>query len=455
LAYRKAASVKWCPYDQTVLANEQVTADGRCERCGHLVETRLLEQWFFRITDYAQELLDGLDEVDYPESIGARQRNWIGRSEGAEVIFHIDDLGVDVPVFTTRPDTLFGATFAALAPEHELVERIAQQSGRADEIHEYVRRAALKKVDERAAAQEKTGIDTGLHATNPATGEQIPLFIADYVLTDYGSGAIMAVPAHDQRDFDFAQAFGLPVRQVIRPVDGEVDESAAYVEHTENEVLVNSGEFDGLPADEGGRRIVERLEAEGKGKFAINFRIRDWGFSRQRYWGCPIPVVYCETDGIVPVDDADLPILLPEVEDGGVADPAVRAAHRRGAVAGAGPRAAVGRAVARRRRGAARALHVRAGRAGEREAARPLRGAGRPARGRADRAGEGVAACAGPAERRADPARDRRASQAGQLRRRLADPGIDREVAAREVRRRNEDARRRDPAGPQSPLLAV
>src|SRR3954466_5362578 len=279
LAYRKGAPVKWCPNDQTVLANEQVTSDGRCERCGALVESRVMEQWFFRITDYAQELLDGLDEVDYPESIAGRQRNWIGRSEGAEIVFRIEELGEDVPVFTTRPDTLYGATFFVLAPEHELVDRIAERVPNGGEIREYVRRAAVKKTEERAQAVEKTGVATGLDVINPVSGEAIPIYVADYVLTDYGTGAIMAVPAHDERDFAFAQAFGLPIRHVVRPADGEADESVAYVEHSDNEVLVNSGEFDGLPANEGGRKIVERLEAEGKGTFAINFRIRDWGFS--------------------------------------------------------------------------------------------------------------------------------------------------------------------------------
>ena len=314
LAYRKDAPVKWCPNDRTVLANEQVK-DGRCERCGAEVVSRLMEQWFFRITDYAQELLDELDRVEYPESIAARQRNWIGRSEGAEIEFRIEELDVDVPVFTTRPDTLFGATFLVLAPEHELVERVAERSEHGPAIREYVRRAGTKKTEERAAAEEKTGIDTGLHAVNPANGEQVPVYVADYVLTDYGTGAIMAVPAHDQRDFEFARTFGLPVRQVVRPPDGDTVEGAAYVEHTAGEVLVNSGEFDGQLAPEGGRHIVERLKAEGRGRFAISFRIRDWGFSRQRYWGCPIPVVYCDQDGIVPVDEADLPILLPEVDD--------------------------------------------------------------------------------------------------------------------------------------------
>jgi leucyl-tRNA synthetase len=309
LAYRKAAPVKWCPNDQTVLANEQVR-DGRCERCGAEVESRLMEQWFFRITDYAQALLDDLDTVDWPESIKARQRNWIGRSEGAEILFRVEELGEDVPVFTTRPDTLFGATFFVLAPEHELVTRIESP-----EVADYVRRASAKKTVERAAAAEKTGVFTGLHAINGVNGERLPVYVAEYVLTDYGTGAIMAVPAHDQRDFDFAQAFDLPVRQVVRPPDGDSDEGAAYVEHTEGEILVNSGEFDGLPAPEGGRRIVEKLAGEGRGRFAINYRLRDWGFSRQRYWGCPIPIVYCDECGIVTVPKEDLPVVLPEIED--------------------------------------------------------------------------------------------------------------------------------------------
>lgn len=310
LAYRKGAPVKWCPNDQTVLANEQVLADGTCERCGAEVESRVMEQWFFRITDYAQALLDDLETVDWPESIKARQRNWIGRSEGAEVVFRIEEWGEDIDVFTTRPDTLYGATFFVLAPEHELVARIDKP-----EVREYVRRAAAKKTEERAAAVEKTGVFTGLHVVNPVNSERIPIYVADYVLADYGTGAIMAVPAHDARDFDFARAFDLPVRHVVRPVDREVDESEPYSAHTEGEVLVNSGDVDGLAAPEGGRRIVERLEAEGLGRLAINYRIRDWGFSRQRYWGCPIPIVHCGKCGIVPVPDDELPVVLPDVED--------------------------------------------------------------------------------------------------------------------------------------------
>ena len=295
LAYRKAAPVKWCPNDQTVLANEQVR-DGRCERCGAEVESRLMEQWFFRTTKYAQELLDGLDEIDYPEPIAARQRNWIGRSDGAEVLFRIEDLDVDVPVFTTRPDTLFGATFFVLAPEHELVQQLVERSDRSEELHEYVRRAGVKKTEERAAAEEKTGVFTGLHAINPVNGERIPVYVAE-------------------RDFAFARAFDLPVRIVVRPRDRELEEGAAFVAHGEDEVLVNSGDLDGLPAEEGGRGIVERLEADGRGRFTVNYRLRDWGFSRQRYWGCPIPIVYCDACGVVPVPDEELPVLLPEVED--------------------------------------------------------------------------------------------------------------------------------------------
>jgi leucyl-tRNA synthetase len=312
LAYRKGAPVKWCPNDQTVVANEQVLPDGSCERCGAQVESRVMEQWFFRITDYAQALLDDLATVDWPESIKARQRNWIGRSEGAELVFRIDEWDEDIDVFTTRPDTLFGATFFVLAPEHELVARIES-----DEVQAYVRRTAARKTEERAAAEEKTGVFTGLHAVNPANGERIPIYVADYVLPDYGTGAIMAVPAHDGRDYGFARAFDLPVRTVVHPADSEADEAVAepYVSQGEGDVLVSSGEFDGLPAVEGGRRIVERLERDGRARFTVNFRLRDWGFSRQRYWGCPIPIVYCDRCGIVPVPDDELPVLLPDVDD--------------------------------------------------------------------------------------------------------------------------------------------
>ncbi len=315
LAYRAEAPVNWCPNDQTVLANEQVI-DGRCERCGAEVEAKSLEQWFFRITAYADELrrYDGV--VSWPERTMAIQRNWIGRSEGAELLFRVDELDLDIPVFTTRPDTVFGATFFVLAPEHPLARRLAEGTAAEDAVNEYVKRTAAARGEERLAAdREKTGVFTGRYAINPATDEPIPIWIADYVLMDYGTGAIMGVPAHDERDFEFAQAFGLPVVTVVEPEDGGDAEEEAFVAHSEGERLVNSGQFTGLPAPEGARAIVEWLASTGRGRPAISFRLRDWGFSRQRYWGCPIPIVYCEACGIVPVPEDELPVLLPEVED--------------------------------------------------------------------------------------------------------------------------------------------
>jgi leucyl-tRNA synthetase len=292
LAYRKAAPVNWCPHDQTVVANEYVI-DGRCERCGTPVELRNLEQWFFKITAYADELLR-FEGADWPERTMTIQRNWIGRSVGAEILFRVEELDTDIPVFTTRPDTLYGATFFVLAPEHPLVERIATP-----EVDEYVRATAQKKTEERAAEQAKTGVFTGHYATNPVNGARLPIWVADYVLMDYGTGAIMAVPAHDERDREFAQAFDQQSIEVI----------------TEDGVLVNSGEFDGLPADEAKTAIVERLHAEGHGAPAVSHRLRDWSFGRQRYWGCPIPILYCDACGEVPVPDDQLPVVLPEVED--------------------------------------------------------------------------------------------------------------------------------------------
>jgi leucyl-tRNA synthetase len=314
LAYRKAAPVKWCPNDQTVLANEQVK-DGRCERCGAEVVSKNLEQWFFKTTAYADELLRGLDEIEWQDRITAMQRNWIGRSEGAEILFRIDELDVDVPVFTTRPDTLFGATYFVLAPEHPLVERLAAGSPNEAELRDYVNRAAAKRGEERAAADEKTGVFTGFFATNPVNEARIPIWVADYVLMEYGTGAIMAVPAHDERDFEFARRFDLPVVQVVAPAEGEVVEGAAYVAHTDDEVLVGSAQFSGLPAPDAKRKIVESLAERGRGRPAVSFRLRDWGFSRQRYWGCPIPILYCDACGIVPVPDEELPVLLPDVDD--------------------------------------------------------------------------------------------------------------------------------------------
>jgi leucyl-tRNA synthetase len=314
LAYRKEAPVNWCPNDQTVLANEQVI-DGRCERCGSLVELRNLAQWFFRITAYADQLLADHATIDWPARTIAIQRNWIGRSEGADILFRIDDLDIDVEVFTTRPDTLFGATFFVLAPEHPLVARLVEGTAQEDEVTAYVRHSAGRSTAEREETKEKTGVFTGRHATNPATGQPIPIWVADYVLMEYGTGAIMAVPAHDERDFAFAERFGLPVRVVVRPADGEVEDGEAYVAHSADEVLVNSGRFDGTSAPEGARAIVRWLEEEGRARAAVRFRLRDWSFSRQRYWGCPIPIVYCGECGVVPVPDDQLPVLLPEIED--------------------------------------------------------------------------------------------------------------------------------------------
>jgi leucyl-tRNA synthetase len=312
LAYRKAAPVKWCPKDQVVLANEQVR-DGRCEYCGTEVESKNLDQWFFKTTAYADELLEGLDTIDWPERVKAMQRNWIGRSEGAEVLFRIEELDVDVPVFTTRPDTLFGATFFVLAPEHPLVEKLIERAPNADELRDYVKKAAAKRGEERAAAEEKTGVFTGFFATNPVNEDRIPIWIADYVLMDYGTGAVMAVPAHDQRDFEFAQRFDLPVVRVIEPAEGESE--LPYESKAETDRLVNSAQFDGMPVPEAQKAIVAWLDERGRGKPAISFRLRDWGFSRQRYWGCPIPIVYCEEHGPVAVPDDQLPVELPEIED--------------------------------------------------------------------------------------------------------------------------------------------
>jgi leucyl-tRNA synthetase len=294
LIYRKEAPVNWCPFDQTVLANEHVV-DGRCWRCGNVVEARNMAQWFFKITDYADELLADLAIIDWPERTKKIQTAWIGRSEGAEVLFRVEGLDIDIPVFTTRPDTLFGATFFVVAPESPLVDKLA---GDTEEVRAYARIAAARPTEEREQ-REKTGIFTGRHATNPVNGEQIPIYVADYVLMEYGTGAIMAVPAHDERDAEFARAYDLPVVPVIDD-DGK---------------LISSGEFTGRDAQEAKAAIVAWLSEHGKAKPAVNFRLRDWSFSRQRYWGAPIPVVYCPDDGIVPLPEDELPLLLPEVDD--------------------------------------------------------------------------------------------------------------------------------------------
>jgi leucyl-tRNA synthetase len=314
LAYRKEAPVKWCPNDQTVLANEQVV-DGRCERCGAEVEARTLEQWLFKITDYADALLDEMELLEeWPERVLTMQRNWIGRSEGADVIFRIDDLDEQVEVFTTRPDTLFGATFFVFAPEHPLVPRLVAGTEHEAAVLDYVRHAGARSAVEREE-KEKDGVFTGRYATNPVDGERIPIWVADYVLMEYGTGAIMAVPAHDERDYAFAERYGIEIRQVVEPAGGDSPVEGAFVAHTESERLVNSGEFSGMPAPEGKRAIVDHLAGEGRARPTIRYRLRDWLLSRQRYWGCPIPVVHCAECGIVPVPDDELPVLLPEVAE--------------------------------------------------------------------------------------------------------------------------------------------
>ena len=321
MAYRAMSPVDWCPNDGT-LAREQVEGpDRRCWRCGALVEKRDLEQWFLRTTAYADELLD-FEGLDWPNPIRTQQTNWIGRSEGAEIDFETaaDDHqpgGDKLRVFTTRPDTLFGATFMVLAPEHPLVERLTHPGQRA-EVEAYVAQARRRTEIERLSTdREKTGVPLGADAINPVNGERIPIYIADYVLSGYGTGAIMAVPAHDERDFVFAQRFELPIRRVVAApdVDPTAPVEAAFIAHTEGEVLVNSGRFDGMAADEGGAAIVAWLAETGRAETKVTYRLRDWLVSRQRYWGTPIPVIYCETDGIVPVPDDQLPVLLPETVD--------------------------------------------------------------------------------------------------------------------------------------------
>ncbi len=316
LAYRDEAPVQWCPVDATVLANEQVV-DGRCERCGTPVEQRRLEQWFFKITEYAERLLADFDLLDsWPEHVVTMQRNWIGRSEGAEVTFRCEELDLDFPVFTTRPDTLFGATFFVLAPEHPELERLIAGTPAEAAVREYVNEVARESVEERGDENRpKTGVPLGRSVVNPVNGEQIPMFVADYVLMEYGTGAIMAVPAHDSRDYEFAKAFDLPVRRVIEGSDPETARDDDGLPYAGDGVMTGSGRFDGKHNREAYEEIAAWLAAEGRGHEAVNYRLRDWLVSRQRYWGAPIPVVYCEACGIVPVPDDQLPVELPAVDD--------------------------------------------------------------------------------------------------------------------------------------------
>jgi leucyl-tRNA synthetase len=311
LAYRAKAPVNWCPSDQTVLANEQVI-DGRCERCSTVVVQRDLEQWFLKITDYADRLDEGLDTLEHwPEKVKLMQRNWIGRSVGADVEFAVPSLAKSIRIFTTRPDTIYGATFMVLAPEHpEVATLIADNTDRA-EIEAWIAGVRNQSNLERQEAG-KEGRFTGKTATNPFTNEEIPIWLGNFVLMQYGTGAIMAVPGHDQRDFEFAQQYGLTIRVVVKPANGEVPSAEeSYSVKDESAVSVDSGVISGLPTREAIDRIIEEIERLGIGKKMVRYRLRDWLISRQRYWGTPIPMIYCERDGIVPVPEEELPVELP------------------------------------------------------------------------------------------------------------------------------------------------
>lgn len=306
LAYRKKAPVNWCPSCQTVLANEQVV-DGACERCSTEVTKKDLTQWFFKITDYADELLDKLDGLDWPEKTVAMQKHWIGRSTGSQVNFKVKDSDLNFDVFTTRVDTLCGVSYVVLAPENPLVDKIVSTEQK-EAVENYKEEAKKQSdIERQSISREKTGVFTGAYAIHPLTGKEVPIWVGDYVLATYGTGAVMAVPAHDERDFAFAEKFNLPINRVIEAKDGS-ETNLPFCEHG---ILVNSGEFDGLTTDEAKEKIVEKLASMGLGEKKVNFRLRDWLVSRQRYWGAPIPVVYCEECGIVPVPESQLPVELP------------------------------------------------------------------------------------------------------------------------------------------------
>ncbi len=320
LAYRKKAPVNWCPSCKTVLANEQVQSDGTCERCGTPVTRKDLTQWFFRITKYADALLEGLNKIDWPEKTKIMQTNWIGKSYGTEVKFKVEGSNDTITVFTTRPDTLYGVTYMVLAPEHELVDKLTTPEHK-EEVEKYIESVKrLSEIERTSTTKEKTGVPIGAYAINPVNGEKVPIWIADYVLATYGTGSVMAVPGHDERDFEFARKFGLPIKKVIlEPGTNPEDElKEAYVEPG---IMINSGDFNGMRSEEAIQKITEYLENNRLGKRTVNYRLRDWLISRQRYWGTPIPIVYCEKCGEVAVPEEDLPVELPyEVDfksDGG------------------------------------------------------------------------------------------------------------------------------------------
>jgi leucyl-tRNA synthetase len=312
LAYKKEAAVNWCPACSTVLANEQVK-DGSCERCSTPVEKKELAQWFFKITDYAERLLKDLELLKgWPDKVKIMQEHWIGQSEGAEIEFQLAGQDEHIAVYTTRPDTIFGVTYMVLAPEHPLVEKLIAGTERAEEIREFVHRVRnLSEIDRTSTEVEKVGIPTGAYCINPLSGEKIPVLIANYVLLEYGTGCVMGVPAHDQRDFEFARKYGYPIKIVIQPEGQELNPATMESAYEQEGVLVNSGRFSGMANELAKKEITSELAKMNKGKFRINYRLRDWLISRQRYWGAPIPIIYCDKCGIVPVPEEDLPVLLP------------------------------------------------------------------------------------------------------------------------------------------------
>lgn len=312
LAYKKNASVNWCPGCQTVLANEQVV-DGKCERCDSVVEKKSLDQWFFKITDYAQRLLDDLDKLDgWPNKVKVMQENWIGRSEGAMITFEAET-GDEFEVFTTRPDTLFGVSYVVFAPEHPLVKKLIEGKEEAAAVEAFADETSkLSEIERTSTETEKKGVFTGAYATNPINGQKVPIFVANYVIYEYGTGAVMGVPSGDERDFMFAKKYNMPITVVVTPKDHVLTVEEMDNAYTEPGVMVNSGEFNGMDNVEAGRAIVAKLDDMGKGHQTVNFRLRDWLISRQRFWGAPIPIIYCEEHGAVPVPEDQLPVYLPE-----------------------------------------------------------------------------------------------------------------------------------------------
>jgi len=313
LAYRADAAVNWCTGCLTVLANEQVLSDGTCYRCGSAVHKKMLTQWFFRITAYAQRLLADIDKMDgwMPEVL-TMQRNWIGRSEGNTIVFEVKGFSITLPVFTTRADTLFGVTFMTIAPEHPLVKELIANSPQHSQVEAYIAQAMDKSEIERTSTiREKDGVFSGCYAVNPLSGDKVPIWVGDYVLVHYGTGIVMGVPAHDQRDFQFAKRYGLPIKVVIQPADSSLQAEKMSCAYEEYGVMVNSLGFDGLPSMEGIKKVTDELIRQNRGDATVTYKLRDWLISRQRYWGCPIPIIHCPQCGLVPIPEEQLPLLLP------------------------------------------------------------------------------------------------------------------------------------------------